>query len=131
MVSSSRTSDTVTTVSRPRDPVPTSTHSTELRTTTTTTTVVGNPPPPPLPYVPPTATTDTVVVENAPADHGDGGLFTRTGRTLDKTSHNVEDTLRRTGSRVQRFFTGGRSDNDEPRRDPQPEPTHGPDYRGD
>ncbi len=35
-----------------------------------------------------------------------GGLFTRTGRTLDKTSHTVEHHLRRAGATVQRFFTG-------------------------
>ncbi len=38
-----------------------------------------------------------------------GGLFTRTGRTLDHTSHTVEHHLRRAGATVQRFFTGGRS----------------------
>ncbi len=66
-----------------------------------------------------------------PPDDG-GGFFTRTGRTLDHTSHTVtrsidnaghtvNDNLRRTGAKLQRFFTG-RSDHDVAPR-PVPPPT--------
>ena len=41
-----------------------------------------------------------------PPEEEEGGLFTRTGRTLDHTGHRVENTLRRAGAKVQRFFTG-------------------------
>ena len=45
-------------------------------------------------------------VPPGPAPQEEGGLFTRTGRTLDKTSHTVEHSVRKAGASVQRFFTG-------------------------
>ena len=74
-----------------------------VTTTTTTTTVERNP---------------TVVTESdnvygqpqpppqPPPVEEEGGLFTRTGRSLDHTGQRVEGTLRRAGAKVQRFFTG-------------------------
>ena len=52
---------------------------------------------------------------------GEGGFFSRAGRTLDhtteavgdtlsRTGQNVNRTVRRTGVKIQRFFTGGNSD---------------------
>ena len=139
--------DTVTTT-RPRATVATTTHTTESRVMTTTTTV-GTPPPPspstPVPAPPVATIADTETVDEAPADHGEGGLFTRTGRTLDKTGQTVKSTLdktgqtvkstlQRTGSRLQHFFTGrGGSDQDEstPLPPPPPSPPRDPNYRGD
>ncbi len=142
VVSSVKHTETIITTPRPRATVSATTHTTETHVTTTTT--VGNPPPPQptLAPPPPVATiTDTETVEETPADRGEGGLFTRTGRTLDRTSHtvgntldrtgqSVKSTLQRTGSRLQRFFTGhGASDEDET---PPPPPTpRDPNFRGD
>ena len=141
VVSRVKHTQTTITTPRPRATVSTTTHTTETHVTTTT---VGNPPPQPtLAPPPPVASiTDTeTTVEETPADRGEGGLFTRTGRTLDRTSHTVgstldrtgqtvKSTLQRTGSRLQRFFTGhSGSDEDET---PQPPPTpRDPNFRGD
>ena len=102
-------------------PPPVSTPRPVATITTTTTTVERNanvvtdndnvygqqPPPPP------------------PAAEEEGGLFTRTGRTLDHTGQRVEGTLRRAGAKVQRFFTG-HSDLDQNAR-PEPEEDNRPD----
>ena len=84
-----------TTVHHPESPV---THTTTTTTTSTQDIPVatlsdrddnqgaGAPPPPP------------------PDEQG--GLFTRTGRTLDHTTHTVDHTFRKAGATVQRFFTG-------------------------
>ena len=42
----------------------------------------------------------------SPPPDEQGGLFTRTGRTLDKTTHTVDHSFRKAGATVQRFFTG-------------------------
>ena len=80
-------------VSTPR-PVTTTTTTYEQRTTgrvaADSDNVYAQPSPPPPP----------------PSEEEEGGLFTRTGRTLDHTGHRVESTLRRAGAKVQRFFTG-------------------------
>lgn len=83
-------------------------------TTTTTYSTVRNPP---------TRTADEDDDErdgDVPAS-GEGGFFSRAGRTLDhtteavgdtlsRTGHAVDRTARRTGTKIQRFFTGGNSD---------------------
>ncbi len=77
-------------------------------TTTTTTTYTNALPPPPPPR----------------NDEEEGGFFSRAGRTLDhttdavgdtfnRTSHAVDSTVRHTGEKLQRFFTGHR-DSDPP-----------------
>ncbi len=142
VASSVKHTETSVATPRPRATVATITHTTESHVTSTTT--VNNPPPPtPVPPPPVATITDTeTTVEETPADHGEGGLFTRTGRTLDRTSHtvgstldrtgqNVKSTLQRTGSRLQRFFTGrGVSDQDDTQPLPPP-PPRDPNYRGD
>ena len=97
----------VVTVSTPRP----------VATTTTTTTTIER--------TPPTAASEPVVVDSdnvyaQPSSPEEGGLFTRTGRTLDHTQHRVENTLRRAGEKVQRFFTF-RGDGDQPDTRPAPE----------
>ena len=137
-----RGSESATTGTRVTESAPASSRPRESRTTTTTTTVIAPPappsPPPPAPPAP--VTTETVVVDDTPVDHGEGGFFTRTGRTLDKTTHTVGEQfdktghvvgsqLRRAGATVQRFFTGHSDlDGDAP---PPPPPPHDPNYRGD
>ncbi len=110
----------VSTPSPPRvvvsTPYPVSTPRT-VTSTTTTTTYTRTPPA--------SRDSDNVYVQAPPVQQSpppppeeeEGGLFTRAGRTLDKTNHRVEGTLRRAGAKVQRFFTG-HSDID---RDVQPE----------
>lgn len=113
--------------SRPKESPTAITRTAESRTTTITTSVNPTPPPPPVATI-----TDTVTVDDQPVDRGEGGLFTRTGRTLDKTSRNVQETLRKTGSRLQRFFTGHiDTDQDGPPPPPPPPPSRDPNYRGD
>ena len=60
---------------------------------------------------------DDRVPPNAPLPPEEGGLFTRTGRTLDRTSHTVEHSFRKAGASVQRFFTGHSDLDQEDRRD--------------
>ena len=98
-------------------------------TTRSTTPVRGNTPPvkveqrspPPSPSYA-SSSTSTVVASGprsstTPPDDGEGGFFTRAGRTLDHTNHRVaqsfydtNDTVARsfkhTGATIQRFFTG-------------------------
>ena len=121
-----RVTEHTTTSTRPRESVAsTSNRSVEPHTTTTTTTTVVNAPPPP----PPPAAPATATVEAVPDDREEGGLFTRTGRTIDKTNHAVEHTLLRAGAKVQRFFTGhSELDQDQPLPPPRPVP---PEDRGD
>ena len=59
--------------------------------------------------------------DGATPSSGEGGFFSRAGRTLDhtteavgdtlnRTGHAVDRTVRHTGTKIQRFFTGGNSD---------------------
>ncbi len=92
--------------------------------THTTTTVVNAPPPPPV------ASTEPATAQPVPDAREEGGLFTRAGRTIDKTNHAVAQTvdntnhavgqgLRKAGATVQRFFTGHSDfDQDAPPRAP-------------
>lgn len=117
------TTTTTTTVRSAERPSPTPRIT---RTVTTTTTVRAITSPSPIPS-PATTTSDIPVatlsdredgadtVPNPPSE--EGGLFTRTGRTLDKTSRTVEHHLRRAGATVQRFFTGHSDVDQEDRRD--------------
>ena len=83
-------------------------------TTTTTYNTVRNPPPR-------TGDEDDDERDGNASVSGEGGFFSRAGRTLDhtteavgdtlsRTGHNVDRTVRRTGTKIQRFFTGGNSD---------------------
>ncbi len=106
-------------------PVPVSTPRRVVSTTTTTTTVERTAPPV---VQSETATTDNDnVYAPPPTTQEEGGLFTRAGRTIDKTNQRVESTLRRAGSKVQRFFTFHNGDGDQETR-PEPEaPSNRPD----
>lgn len=92
-------------------------------TVTSTSTTYHETVPPPAPRVTASSTTTTTQTsipvatlsdrrdEDAPdpqpaPNQEEGGLFTRTGRTLDKTSHTVNRSFRKAGASVQRFFTG-------------------------
>lgn len=117
---------------RPGEPMTasTSTNPAPARTISTTTTTIETAPAPvpPPPNAPPPVHDVDVAVAPPPPDNGEGGFFTRAGRTLDHahdnvahaidTAHdnvahtldtvhdNVDHTLRSTGAKVQRFFTG-------------------------
>ncbi len=104
---------------------PPSSSSTSTRTTSTTT-VVDQRPVAPLPPSRSTATTTANTATDyrssssattAVRDDGEGGFFTRAGRTLDHTNHRVAQSLddtnntvkrgfKRTGATIQRFFVG-------------------------
>lgn len=84
-------------------PRPTSTPRPVVTTTVTTTATVERTPPPVVASEP--AVTDSDNVYGQPAPPEEGGLFTRTGRTLDHTGQRVESTLRNATVKVQRFFT--------------------------
>lgn len=57
------------------------------------------------------STTTTTVVQSE--DDDQSGFFTRAGRTLDKANRTVQRQLRKTGSTLQKFFTG-HGDSDQP-----------------
>ena len=101
----------------------------------TTATVTRKPlPPPPFPHESTLTTTTTTSTQDIPvatlSDREDdravsappppveeGGLFTRVGRTLDKSSHAVKHHFLKDGATVQRFFTGHSDIDQEDRRD--------------
>ena len=71
------------------------------------------------------ADSDNVYAQSSPPQE-EGGLFTRTGRTLDHTQHRVEDTFQHAASKVQHFFTF-HSDGDQDSRPAQAAPSNRPD----
>ena len=105
--------DTVRPTTVPPDRGPTMT-----TTTTTTYNTVRNPPPR---NGGDDDDDDERNSDGAAPSSGEGGFFSRAGRTLDhtteavgdtlnRTGHAVDRTVRHTGTKIQRFFTGGNSD---------------------
>ncbi len=97
-----------------------------IASTTTTTTTVERTAPPVVQSETVMTDRDNVYVPPQPPVQEEGGLFTRAGRTLDKTNQRVESTLRNAGSKVQRFFTF-RRDGDQDSRPEQEVPSNRPD----
>ncbi len=106
-------------------PFPVSTPRPVTMTTTTVTTVER--PPRVVASSDPVATDSDNVYAPPPPPEEQGGLFTRTGRTLDHTQHRVESTLRRAGEKVQRFFTFQRDSDQQDARPETQAPSNRPD----
>ncbi len=106
-------------------PYPVSTPPRVATTTTTRTTTIERTPPV-VSNGPVVIDSDNVYASPPPPAQEEGGLFTRAGRTIDKTNRRVENTLRNAGSKVQRFFTFHR-DGDQGSSSEQAAPNNRPD----